>query len=126
MLGAGLPDAPQYRFRSNPSFTESLAALTLSKNLGGTRRKKSYSRREIINTMRLVLHVGLSTNHNKGIQLSKFYSTVTAAMEHVFKQVHNFLLMLLLLREGEEEGGSNSKSQTFKCLHNIIMHNLFW
>lgn len=105
MLGAGLPDAPQYRFRSDLSFTERLAALTLSKNLGGTGRKKSYSRREIINTMRIVLHVGHSTNQNKGIQLSKFYSTVATAMEHVFTQVHNFLLLLLLLGEGRRRGG---------------------
>ena len=46
-------------------------------------------------------------NHDKVIRLSKFYSTVAAAMEHVFKHVHNCLLLFLLLREGEEEGGLN-------------------
>ena len=63
MLGGGLPDAPQYRFRSDLSFTDSSAALTLFKNLGGTRKKKSYSRREIIpmNKMWIVLHVGHPT-----------------------------------------------------------------
>ena len=34
-------------------------------------------------------------HHNKGIRHSKFYSTVSAVMEHVLKHV-----LLLLLREG--------------------------
>lgn len=64
----------------------------------------------------------ISQYQTKGIPLNKFYSTVAASMEHVFKQVHCYLLLSLLRRSGgeeEEEGGSNSKPEAYRCMHNI-------
>ena len=41
MLGAGSPDAPQYRFRSDLSVTE-WSRITLLKSVGGTKKRKNH------------------------------------------------------------------------------------
>ena len=49
----------------------------------------------------------------------KTMQTLREGLIQSLKSTNVCTIFMLLLREGEEEGGSNSKSQTYKCMHNI-------